>query len=137
MSSLTRYDALLAAIAVPMALAAVAGALTSLAMSTALAAGRADRHGTVICQRRAAGFGMRSESRHQLRRERASALLSLTATVLLVVRIAMNLSSLGGGGPPTRVPEVGPLDIDYEDIADGEVIGQGGNADVFRVTVQR
>ena len=47
MSSLTRYDALLAAIAVPMALAAVAGALTSLAMSTALAAGSLPAGGTV------------------------------------------------------------------------------------------
>ena len=47
MDSSNRYDALLAAIALPMALAGVAGVLTSLAMPTALAAGSLPAGGAV------------------------------------------------------------------------------------------
>ncbi|MEF8888091.1 MAG: hypothetical protein V5A30_09810 [Haloarculaceae archaeon] len=47
MSRLSRYDLVLATIALVMALAGVAGALTSLAMSTALAAGSVPAGGTV------------------------------------------------------------------------------------------
>lgn len=46
-SRLSRYDLLLAAVALPMALAGAAGALTSMAMSTALAAGSLPAGGTV------------------------------------------------------------------------------------------
>jgi hypothetical protein len=46
-SRLSRYDLLLAAIALVMTVAGVAGALTSLAMSTALAAGSVPAGGTV------------------------------------------------------------------------------------------
>lgn len=47
MSRLSRYDLLLAAIALPMTVAGAAGALTSLTMSTALAAGSVPAGGTV------------------------------------------------------------------------------------------
>jgi len=46
-SRLSRYDLLLAAIALAMTVAGVAGALTPLAMSTALAAGSLPAGGTV------------------------------------------------------------------------------------------
>jgi hypothetical protein len=45
--AVSRYDALLAAIALPMVLASAAGALTSLAMSTALALGSLPAGGSV------------------------------------------------------------------------------------------
>ena len=47
MSRFSRYDLLLAAVALPMALAGAVGAFTSLAMSTALAAGSLPAGGTV------------------------------------------------------------------------------------------
>jgi hypothetical protein len=46
-SGLSRYDLLLAAIALPMTVAGIAGVLTSVAMSTALAAGSVPAGGTV------------------------------------------------------------------------------------------
>jgi serine/threonine protein kinase len=47
------------------------------------------------------------------------------------------MDSLGRGGPPTEIPDPGSLTLSYDEIADGEVVGQGGNADVFRVAVRR
>ena len=47
------------------------------------------------------------------------------------------MTGLGTGGPPDAIPMPPDLSLSYEDIADGEVIGQGGNADVYRVTVER
>lgn len=47
------------------------------------------------------------------------------------------MDSLGSRGPPSEMPDVASLNLSYDEIADGEVIGQGDNADVFRVAVQR
>jgi len=47
------------------------------------------------------------------------------------------MHSLGSGDPPTEIPDVASMGLSYDEVADGEVIGRGGNADVFRVTVQR
>jgi serine/threonine protein kinase len=47
------------------------------------------------------------------------------------------MHSLGSGDPPTEIPDVASMDLSYDEVADGEVIGRGGNADVFRVTVER
>jgi serine/threonine protein kinase len=44
---------------------------------------------------------------------------------------------LGAGGPPEHVPGIAPLELSYDEIVSGDVIGQGGNADVFRTTVTR
>ena len=51
--------------------------------------------------------------------------------------MAVRTDALGGGGPPTTVPDVDSLDLTYQEVADREAIGQGGNADVFRTTVRR
>jgi len=42
------------------------------------------------------------------------------------------MSGAGNGGPPDDMPTVPRLDFDYDDIERGELIGQGGNADVYR-----
>jgi len=46
------------------------------------------------------------------------------------------MATLGDGGPPETIPAVPHLVVDYEDISNGEVIGQGGSADVYRASVQ-
>lgn len=45
--------------------------------------------------------------------------------------------TLGSGGPPEAVPSVPRLSLSYDDVAEGDAIGQGGNADVYRVAVER
>lgn len=62
---------------------------------------------------------------------------SLTPTVFTQAGMAVRMDSLGSGGPPAAIPDTASLALSYDEIADGEVIGRGGNADVFRVTVQR
>ena len=45
------------------------------------------------------------------------------------------MSTLGTGGPPEDIPTLPDIDFTYDQIADGEIIGQGGNADVHRASV--
>ena len=47
------------------------------------------------------------------------------------------MTDLGDGGPPEVVPRPPALSLSYEEIADGELVGQGGDADVYRTTVVR
>ncbi len=43
--------------------------------------------------------------------------------------------SLGGDEPPEIITPVPSLEFSYEEIGEGELIGQGGNADVYRVSI--
>jgi len=47
------------------------------------------------------------------------------------------MPSLGTGGPPETIPSTSALSVSWDDFSNGELIGQGGNADVYRVTVTR
>ena len=47
------------------------------------------------------------------------------------------MPSLGTGGPPETIPSTPGLSLSWDELSDGELIGQGGNADVYRVTVTR
>lgn len=37
--------------------------------------------------------------------------------------------------PPSEIPAAPAVDVEYEELEPGEVIGQGGNADVYRATI--
>jgi hypothetical protein len=43
--------------------------------------------------------------------------------------------TLGEGGPPDWISAAPSLTLTYKEITDGELSGQGGNADVYRVLV--
>ena len=47
------------------------------------------------------------------------------------------MPSLGTGGPPETIPSTSALSVSWDDFSNGELIGQGGNADVYQVTVTR
>jgi serine/threonine protein kinase len=47
------------------------------------------------------------------------------------------VTGIGIGGPAREIPTPPEMSLSYDDITGGEVIGKGGNADVYRVTVQR
>jgi halocyanin-like protein len=46
------------------------------------------------------------------------------------------MATLGGGGPPEEIPTTSDIQIDYDNSPQGTLIGQGGNGDVYRITVE-
>jgi halocyanin-like protein len=44
---------------------------------------------------------------------------------------------LGENGPPEEVPSTPRFDVAYDEASSGTLIGQGGNADVYKITVER
>jgi len=45
--------------------------------------------------------------------------------------------TLGENGPPEEVPSTPRFDVAYDEASSGTLIGQGGNADVYKITVER
>ena len=45
--------------------------------------------------------------------------------------------TLGENGPPEEVPVTPRFDVAYDEASSGTLIGQGGNADVYKITVER
>jgi halocyanin-like protein len=46
------------------------------------------------------------------------------------------MATLGGGGPPERTPDTPNIHVNYDNSTQATLIGQGGNADVYRITVE-
>lgn len=46
------------------------------------------------------------------------------------------MTTLGEGGPPEKIPNTSNIQIKYDNTSQGTLIGQGGNADVYRITVE-
>jgi len=40
-------------------------------------------------------------------------------------------------GPPEEVPRIPRFNVDYHEASSGTLLGQSGNADVYKITVQQ